>query len=43
MARKTTSIKIDDELWKEFKIKAIEKDKDISTYLEELIKKALKK
>lgn len=42
MARKTTSIKVDEDLWKKFKIKAIEKGKDISTYLEELIKKALK-
>ena len=42
MARKTTSIKVDEELWKKFKIKAIKKNKDISTYLEQLIKEALK-
>ena len=42
MARKTTSIKIDEDLWKKFKIRAIEKNKEISTYLEELIRKALK-
>jgi len=43
MARKTTSIKIDEELWKKFKIKSIEKGMEISKYLEELIRKALQK
>jgi len=43
MVRKTTSIKVDESLWKKFKIKAIEKGKEISTYLEELIQKELKK
>jgi hypothetical protein len=42
MKRKTTSIKVDEDLWKRFKIKSIEKDKEISVYLEELIKKELK-
>lgn len=43
MARKTTSIKIDEELWKELKVNCIKKDKDISDYLEEIIKKQLNK
>ncbi len=42
MARKTTSIKIDEDLWKRVKIKCIKKGKEISEYLEELIKKDLK-
>ena len=43
MQRTTTSIKIDPELWKKVKIKSIRENKDISEYLEELIKKDLKK
>jgi len=42
MVRKTTSIKVDEDLWKRFKIKSIQKNKEMSVYLEELIKKALK-
>ncbi len=42
MIRKTTSIKIDGELWKKVKIKSIKEGKEISIYLEELIKKDLK-
>jgi hypothetical protein len=42
MARKTTSIKIDENLWKKVKIKSIQEGKEISQYLEELIKKDLK-
>jgi hypothetical protein len=41
--RKTTSIKIDPALWKEVKKYCIDKDLDISDFLEELIKKELKK
>jgi len=43
MQRKTTSIKIDPELWKKVKIYCINKGIDISEYLEELIKKDLEK
>jgi len=43
MARKTTSIKIDDELWHEFKMRALEKRMEISELLEQLIRKELKK
>lgn len=41
MARKTTSLKIEGELWKEVKIHCIKTNKDISEYIEELIKKDL--
>jgi hypothetical protein len=41
-ARKTTSVKVDPELWKEFKKHAIDQDKDISSMLEEIIKRELK-
>jgi len=41
MQRKTTSIKIDPELWKRAKKKCIDDDKDISTYIEELIRENL--
>ena len=41
--RKTTSIKIDEELWKYVKIHCVTEGIDISDYLEELIKKNLKK
>ena len=43
MERKTTSIKIDPELWKTLKKHCIDKDVDISDYLEGLVKKDLKK
>ena len=39
MVRKTTSVKMDIELWKKVKKKCIDKDEDISDYLEELIRK----
>ncbi len=42
MARKTTSLKIDESLWKEVKITAIKRDMEISEYIESLIKKDLK-
>jgi hypothetical protein len=41
--RKTTSIKVDPDLWKEFKKYAIDQDKDLSNLLEEMIKRELKK
>ncbi len=43
MARKTTSIKIDEEIWKEVKKHCIDINKDISEYLEDLLKRELKK
>jgi len=39
--RKTTSIKVDPTLWKEFKKHAIDRDKDLSEILEEMIRKEL--
>lgn len=43
MERITTSIKINPELWKEVKKHCIDEDIEISEYLEQLIKKDLKK
>jgi hypothetical protein len=43
MERKTTSIKIDPELWKQVKKNCIDKEMDVSEYIESLIKKDLKK
>ena len=43
MERKTTSIKIEPQLWKSVKKYCIDKEVDISEYLENLIKKDLKK
>ncbi len=43
MLRKTTSIKIDEDIWKEVKKHCIDINKDISDYLEEMIRKDLKK
>ena len=43
MIKKTTSLKIDPGLWKEVKKNCIDLDKDISDYIEDLIKKDLKK
>jgi hypothetical protein len=43
MVRKTTSLKIDEEVWKKVKIHCIQSDKDISDYIEELIKRDLEK
>jgi len=36
--RKTTSVKVNPDLWKEFKKLAIDKDKDLSDMLEQMIK-----
>ncbi|MDP7180110.1 MAG: hypothetical protein QF824_02485 [Candidatus Woesearchaeota archaeon] len=41
MPRKTTSLKIDPDLWKEVKKKCIDLETEISDYLENLIKKDL--
>jgi len=43
MERKTTSLKINPEIWKKVKIHCITENIDISEYLEELIKKDIKK
>lgn len=43
MVRKTTSIKIDHDLWKKVKKHCIDKETDISDYLEELLRKDLEK
>jgi hypothetical protein len=40
--RKTTSLKIDDQIWKEVKIHCIKEDCEISQWLEDLIKDKLK-
>ena len=43
MAKKTTSLKVDPELWKEVKKLCIDKEVDISDYLEDLFRQDLKK
>ena len=42
MARKTVSLKLDDDLWKEARKHCIEKDLEYGKYVESLIKKDLK-
>ena len=42
MTRKTTSIKIDPEIWKKAKKRAIDLEIDASEYIENLIKKDIK-
>lgn len=42
MPRKTTSLKIDIDLWKEVRKKCIDIESEISDYLENLIRKDLK-
>ncbi|MEK6933255.1 MAG: hypothetical protein AABW75_00070 [Nanoarchaeota archaeon] len=42
MARKTTSLKIDEEVWKKVKIHCILNSKDISDFIESLLIKELK-
>jgi hypothetical protein len=42
MARKKITFTCEEDIWKEFRKKAIEKDKEYSHYIEELIKKELK-
>ena len=41
--RKTTSIKVEPQLWKDFKKYAIDQDKDLSDVLEQMIKEKVKK
>jgi len=41
--RKTTSIKVEPQLWKDFKKYAIDRDRDLSEILEELIRKELRR
>jgi hypothetical protein len=43
MVRKTTSLKVEEEVWKKFKVKCILDGRDISDEIEDLIKGALKK
>ena len=43
MTRKTTSLKVDEELWKKVKIRCIEEDIEISKFTEEALKGRLKK
>jgi len=43
MKRKTTSFKIDPEIWKKVKIYCAEKEIDIADFLEESIKEKLEK
>ena len=43
MAKKKTSLVIDDNLWQEVKINCIKNKIDISDWLEKIIKKELKK
>ena len=42
MVRKTTSLKIEEELWKKVKIHCILDNIDISEYIEKLVKQNLK-
>ena len=41
--RETTSIRINPDLWKKAKMKALENDMSIGQYIEEIIKKELNK
>jgi hypothetical protein len=41
MVRKTVSIKFDPELWKKVKIHCVTEEKEISQYLEEIVRKDL--
>ena len=41
--RKTTSLKIDPEIWKSAKKRCIDRDSSISEYIESLIEKDLKR
>ena len=42
MARKTTSLKVDEEVWKKAKIHCILNNKDLSEFIESLLIKELK-
>ncbi|MCJ7505125.1 hypothetical protein MUP05_01445 [Candidatus Bathyarchaeota archaeon] len=41
MEKKTTSIKVNPDLWKDFKKYAIDQDRDLSDILEEMIRKKI--
>ena len=43
MARKSTSIKFDEDLWKEVKKHCIDANLEVSEYLERLVRKDLRK
>ncbi|MBU0906846.1 MAG: hypothetical protein KKD18_00340 [Nanoarchaeota archaeon] len=43
MAKKKTSLVIDEDLWQEVKIHCIKERRDISEWMEEIIRKELKK
>ncbi|MEK6915387.1 MAG: hypothetical protein AABW89_02505 [Nanoarchaeota archaeon] len=43
MVKKTTSIKIEEDIWKEARKHCIDEDMEISLYLENLIKNDLRK
>ncbi len=43
MQKITKSIRIDPELWKEVKIQSTKEDKDISSFIEQALKKELHK
>jgi len=43
MVKKKTSLVIDENLWQDVKIHCIKEKRDISAWLEEIIKKELKK
>jgi len=43
MAKKKTSLVIDEDLWQDVKINCIKEKRDISVWLEEIIRKELKK
>lgn len=43
MVRKTTSLKIEEDLWKKVKIRCITEDIEISAYIENLVKEDLKR
>ena len=42
MVRKTTSLRIDPDLWKKVKLHCVQNELDISEYIENLVKKDLK-
>jgi hypothetical protein len=42
MVRKTTSLKIDEDLWKKVKIYCIQNNLEISEFVEKLLKEGLK-
>jgi hypothetical protein len=43
MVRKTTSLKVEEEIWKDVKIYCIKNNLEISEFVEELLKKGVKK